>query len=219
MTKLRCPSNRVRYTRRFNGNPLQIELKGEQPFTLSYLTPAYLQLYPSAITNLNGRPVENCPSGEPVSLPSGYSPKVDSVGPFPSRKIFAFEGARYYDPSISGFDYSTVTNGSGLSGSPQGNFLSRGSAFIGSGENYLREPNRPGGKPSTILKQISLRHGERMNAGMFDGHVELLDNLQSADPSYYAPSRSKLQFPWQCWYYYIGPSDNNPYKQMNALIP
>ena len=44
-------------------------------------------------------------------------------------------------------------------GTPQGNFLSRGSAFMGSGENYVRESNR-GYKPSDMLKRISLRHSE-----------------------------------------------------------
>ncbi len=217
MTKLRCPSNRLRYIKRYQGPPLQIELKGEQPFTLSYMTPAYFQHYPTGVTQVGGRPVEWLPSGEAVQLSRGYVPRIDAVGPFPHRKIFSFEGARYYDASIKGFDYSTVTNGSGLSGSPQGNFLSRGSAFLGSGEYYLRESSRPGGRPSAILKQISLRHDERMNAGMFDGHVEALDNVASANPSYYAPTRSKLQFPWQSWYFYIGPTDS-PYRQMNAEI-
>jgi len=216
MTKLRCPSNRLRYVRRFQGPKLQIEINGEQPFTLSYMTPAYFQHYPTGVTTVGGQPVESLPAGEAIRLPPGYVPRVDAVGPFPTRKIFTFEGARYYDPSISGFDYSTVTNGSGLSGSPQGNFLSRGSAFLGSGDYYLRD-TKVGSKPSLLLKQMSLRHDEKMNAGMFDGHVELLDNVRSANPSYYAPSRSTMTFPWQSWYYYIGPTDS-PYRQMNAQI-
>jgi len=215
MTKLRCPDNTVRYTRRFNGAALPIESEGLQPFTLSYLTPAYFQLYPTGTASIGGRIVETLPASEPISLPSGYAPRVDKVGFLPSNKIMTFEGARYFDPSINGFDYSTGTNGAGLAGSPQGNFLSRGSAFMGSGENYLRDSS--GLRATPILKRISLRHSQKMNAAMFDGHVEALDNAKSADPSYYAPSGSILRIPNQSWHFYLGAADS-PLKLQNAVI-
>ncbi|HLO41495.1 MAG TPA: prepilin-type N-terminal cleavage/methylation domain-containing protein [Phycisphaerales bacterium] len=218
MSRLRCPSNTVRYTRRYSGEKLQIEKSGEQPFTVSYLTPAYFQLYSTEIKKVGGRKVESNPSGETITLPRGYNPtKLDNIGPFPSKKIFVFEGARYFDSSINGYDYSTVTNATGLSGNPQGNFLSRGNAFMGSGENYVRD-SKNGYKPTDQLKRISLRHDERMNAAMFDGHVEALDNIKSADPSYYAPSRSRISSPWSTWNYYIGPADS-PYKKPESIIP
>jgi prepilin-type N-terminal cleavage/methylation domain-containing protein/prepilin-type processing-associated H-X9-DG protein len=217
MTRLRCPSNRERYTRRYSGAPLPMEAHGEQPFTLSYLTPAYFQLYPASITRIGGRLVESLPANEAIALPAGYIPRIDLVGAQPAKKIMTFEGARYWDPAIRGFDYSTDTNGTGLVGTPQGNFLSRGSAFLGSGENYLRDSTR-GYKPSEILRRISLRHAEKMNAGMFDGHVEALNNQQSADPSYFAPTRSKLRTPSLTWFYFLGPA-NSPLRQPNATIP
>ena len=138
MTRLRCPTNRERYSLRFSGPALPIESQGEQPLTLSYLTPAYFQMYPTSITRIGGRLVESVPAAEPIALPAGYLPRIDLVGTLPSRKIMTFEGARYWNTSVNGWDYSTVTNGTGLIGTPQGNFLSRGSAFMGSGENYLR---------------------------------------------------------------------------------
>lgn len=214
MTRLRCPSATLRYTRRYAGPALPMELQGQQPLMLSYLTPAYFHMYPTGITRVSGRSVESLPSGEPVSLPAGYSPRIDLVGTLASKKAMIFEGGRYYDPSFSGFDYSVVTNGTGLSGTPQGNFFSRGSAFMGSGEQYLRQ----GSKPTEILKAISLRHGEKMNAGMFDGHVEAIGNIPSADPSLYTPSRALLKSPGQCWYSTIGPP-NSPYRQANTVIP
>jgi len=216
MTKLRCPSNTVRYTRRFSGSALPIEATGEQPFTLSYLTPAYFQMYASGITSINGRTVESIPVPEPIALPRGYSPRIDLIGTVASKKMMVFEGARYFDPAYNGFDYSTVSNGTGLAGTPQGNFLSRGNAFTGSGENYLRDAAR-GYKPSDILKKISLRHSERMNGAMFDGHVEALNNVQSSDPSYYAPSRSTLVRPSATWFFFLGPF-TSPLKQPNAVI-
>ena len=217
MTRFRCPSNTVRYTRRFAGPPLPMETSGQQPFTLSYLTPAYFQMYPTNVTSVNGRSVEFAPAGEAVEVSRSYVPRTDRLGSSPSKKIFAFEGARYFDPAINGFDYTTSSNGTGLTSSPQGNFLSRGNAFLGSGENYLREG--PGNMTaSAILKKISLRHSQRMNAVMFDGHAEALDNIESANPALYAPSGSIMRLPTQSWHYFLAPS-NSPLRTLNAVIP
>jgi prepilin-type N-terminal cleavage/methylation domain-containing protein/prepilin-type processing-associated H-X9-DG protein len=221
MTKLRCPSNTTRYTRLFSGSALPMSSTGEQPFTLSYMTPAYFQMYPTGVTTRGGRSVESLPAGEPVTLPTGYAPRIDLIGTQASKKIMAFEGARYWDQTLNGgaggFDYSTGTNGTGLVGTPQGNFLSRGSAFQGSGENYLRTVLQ-GYKPSEVFKSISLRHSQKMNAGMYDGHVETLDNITSANPSYFLPTGSKLKTPGQCWWTQLGPS-NSPLRQTNAVMP
>jgi prepilin-type N-terminal cleavage/methylation domain-containing protein/prepilin-type processing-associated H-X9-DG protein len=216
MTKLRCPSNRERYSMRFSGSPLPMEAQGEFPLTLSYLTPAYFQMYPTGVTTVGGRTVESVPAGEPIAVRPGYLPRADQIGQDPSKKAFLFEGARYWNAAIKGFDYTTNTNGTGLVGTPQGNFVSRGPAFFGSGENYLREPSR-GYKPSDILKRISLRHAEKMNAGMFDGHVQVMDNVQSADPTPFVPGRSRLVSPQQTWHYYIGPA-NSPLRTPNTII-
>ncbi len=88
---------------------------------------------------------------------------------------------------------------------------------MGSGENYLRDAAR-GYKPSDLLKRISLRHNERMNAGMFDGHVEALDNAKSADPSLYAPTKTKLISASSSWWYYLGPA-TSPMRQNGAFLP
>jgi prepilin-type N-terminal cleavage/methylation domain-containing protein/prepilin-type processing-associated H-X9-DG protein len=213
MSKFRCPDNIVRYGLHFSGSPLPMESGGgELPFTLSYLTPAYFQMYPTGYS-IPGRSVEALPSSEPIALPSGYQPKIDNVGLLASKKIMTFEGARYWNTSINGFDFSTVTNGTGLVSTPQGNFLSRGSAFMGSGENYART----GAAPADVLKKISLRHASKMNAAMFDGHVELLDNEQSADPSYFCPSGTVVRSPAQTWYYTVGPA-SSPLHQANAVV-
>jgi len=213
MTRLRCPSNAVRYTSRFSGPALPMEARGEFPITLSYLTPAFFQLYPAGVVFVNGVRVEQAGNSEAIALPRGYIPRLDRVGPFPSRKAFAFEGARYFNGVGKGFDYSTVTNAAGISGSPQGNFSSRGPAFIGGGEPYLRE----GTKPSATFKQVSLRHAEKMNAAMFDGHVERLDNAKSADPTYFVPSQSRLTSPGSTWFFNLGPKDS-PLMKANAII-
>src|SRR5262249_44702990 len=159
------------------------------------------------------RIVEGLPPTEPIALPRGYGPQIDMVGTQPANKIMVFEGARYWNPAINGFDYSTTPNTSGLIGTPQGNFISRGSAFQGSGGNYFRDA-ACGYKPSDVLIDMSLRHSEHMNAGMFDGHVEIMNNLQSADPSFYVPSGSHILHPNLLWYFLMGPADS-PYRHPN----
>ncbi|MDX2117258.1 MAG: prepilin-type N-terminal cleavage/methylation domain-containing protein [Planctomycetota bacterium] len=212
-TRLRCPSNNTRYSSRFSGAALPMEARGSFPITLSYLTPAFFQLYPAGVVFVNGVRVEQVSNSEAIALPQGYIPRVDRVGPFPWKKAFAFEGARYFNGVGKGFDYSTVTNAAGLSGSPQGNFSSRGPAFTGSGEPYLRD----GTKPSTTFKEVSLRHADKMNVAMFDGHVERLDNAQSADPSYFVPTRTRLVSPGSTWFFNLGPKDS-PLMKPNAII-
>jgi prepilin-type N-terminal cleavage/methylation domain-containing protein/prepilin-type processing-associated H-X9-DG protein len=216
MTTLRCPENRVRYTRRFSGPALPIEARGEQPFTLSYMTPAFFMMYPTGITTVAGRSVESVTASEPVRLPRGYRPRIDLVGTLPSMKAMAFEGARYWDTSLNGgrggFDYSTVTNAAGLVGSPQGNFASRGPAFIGSGEGYIRS-----GGPTEMFKMISLRHTLKMNVAMFDGHVEQLDDLESANPEHFTPSGSLVQFPPNLWWTSMRPGAS-PYATAGTII-
>lgn len=213
---LRCPSNTVRYTQLFAGTPLpSVAATGQHPFVLSYLTPAYFQLYPTGTSVLTGRSVESLPNSEPISLRRGYSPRLDQVGFFPDRKVSAFEGARFWFPTINGFDYSTVTNAAGLSGSPQGNFASRGPAFQGSGEPYFR---LAGQEPTPLFRSVSLRHDNKMNASFFDTHVSSLNNVESADPSLYVPSNSIMRVPSQSWWINLGPSDS-PLRQVNAVIP
>ena len=74
MTRLRCPSNTVRYLRQFNGSQLpMVATGGEHPFTLSYLTPAYFQMYPTGTGNVGGRTVETLPGSEPATLTRGFA--------------------------------------------------------------------------------------------------------------------------------------------------
>jgi len=191
MTQLRCPSNEERYKELFQGPALP--MNPEHPFVLSYVTPTYfhmVQVSQDAFGSVPGlSPAENqALDGQKDTqvLPKGYRPNIDQVGQL-SEKVFAFEGGRYYDASIGGLDYTTETDTSGLGGSPQGNFMSRGIAFRGSGEPYLRND----GKPEPIFERVSLRHGgPTANLGFFDGHVEARQMIEASDPALYLPSGS-----------------------------
>lgn len=221
MTKLRCPSNTLTYGGVWGSGPtlpMVNEGKGH-PIVVSYVTPAYFHLYPSHITAVNGQSVESLPGGEPITLPRSYAPRIELIGTLASKKVAIVEGTRYWDRARQFFDYTVLTNASGLIGSPQGNFTSRGPAFMDPNESepYFREANR-GYKPSARMKAAALRHSDKMNAAMFDGHVESLNNVQSSDPSLFAPTRSRVASPLNTWHFFLG-SVTSPLKQPNAEIP
>ncbi len=191
--KLRCPENEVRYGHKFSGPNL---LGTGHPILMSYSTPTFFHLMPSpALATLYA--AEDAGSTPYFRLPKDYVPKITKVGKT-ARKIFAFEGARYFDAGKNWFDYSTDTTTPSLSGKPQGNFHSRGPGVIlGSGEPYdfaqFRTGNPAGSVPSWQFQRASLRHKGRLNAVFFDGHVEELAVGDFIRPEYWAPRGSRTQ--------------------------
>ncbi len=190
MTELKCPENRFRYFRLFQGPQLPMTAGGgDHPFVTSYMTPAFFHLLPEGN---NASLWEVDPGGEPISIPERYAPKVEQVGTAAS-KIYAFEGARYLDTRYGpmALDYSTVTDTTGLIGTPQGNFTSRGPAFTGSsGEPYARDGRD---NPTPLYKTVGLRHRDKMNVAFFDGHVEALADRSVSRLQYFAPKGAVVQ--------------------------
>lgn len=192
MTKVKCPENSLRYYRLFQGAPLPISSAGQgHPFVTSYMTPAFFHLMPAKMDSTLWE-IEQ--TGEAVTLPGGYAPTINLIGTA-SRKVYAFEGARYLDTSFGpmSLDYSTVTNAAGVKGTPQGNFTSRGPAFQGfSGEPYSRDSLD---KPMPVYQAVSLRHRERMNLAFFDGHVEAMFDHDASRLQFFVPKGSRVQNP------------------------
>lgn len=197
-TRLRCPDNETYYGKLYAGpvlpwnGPLHI---------LSYVSPSFFHLMPA------GSPtkfiLEDSGSNGYYRLPQGYVPKISKVGQM-SKKIFAFEGARYWNdqgPNLGYFDYTTSTASTSLSSTPQGNFHSRGPAVVSgapggaSGEPYsfigAVDINNPQlAKPALPYRQASLRHFGKMGAGFFDGHVEELTPGEAGRVEFWAPKGS-----------------------------
>lgn len=183
--EFRCPVNEVRYKQRFRGPGLPMS---GHPRLLSYLTPAMMHLVPfskrSEFRNTN----ETDSTFAGMTLPAGYEPRIDFIGP-PAEKVFTFEGARYWYGAINGYDYSTGTRSSGLVGSPQGNFLSRGPAFGGQGEPYgFRVGPAANRRPTKNLIDGGFRHNEKSHHGFYDGHVELMNLTDASNPRQLVPS-------------------------------
>jgi prepilin-type N-terminal cleavage/methylation domain-containing protein/prepilin-type processing-associated H-X9-DG protein len=199
--KLRCPENETYYGTLFSGSALP----GAGPVPImSYSTATFFHFMPA------GSPgtfkVEDSGSTPDLTLPRSYVPKVTKIGNS-ALKVFAFEGARFWDGSKTWFDYSTPTSTPGLSGTPQGNFHSRGPCIKGMGSNsgpasgepymfdVINDSTPSASRPSKQYKQASLRHRGKMLVVFFDGHVEDMNFVDAAKPTYWAPKGSVIQTP------------------------
>jgi prepilin-type processing-associated H-X9-DG protein len=183
-SSLKCPENDIRYGELYSGTALPMS---GFPHIMSYSTASLFHFMPP---NSTSPMLEDSGGTAYINLPLDYCPKLTKIGNA-SQKVFAFEGARYWDPApMNFFDYSTGTNTPGLAGRPQGNFHSRGPAcFQGSGEPYLFDSFTPI-VPSVGFVQASLRHRGKMQVCFFDGHVEAMTPLQASRLEYWAPSKS-----------------------------
>jgi prepilin-type N-terminal cleavage/methylation domain-containing protein len=133
--RLKCPENDARYGAQYHGPALPV---GGMPHIMSYVASS-LFLYVPAWYGSSQYMAEDSESQGFFILPNDYVPKLSKVGDA-SKKVFAFEGARYWNLSPkSYFDFSTDLVTPGLAGSPQGNFHSRGpGTYNGSGEPSLQ---------------------------------------------------------------------------------
>ena len=120
-TKLRCPENNERYTELYQSSekPPSLLKYGEHPYLISYLTSPWIHTLPaSSWTSLANKGFEWSAWPGDIQQPVSYKPRADKIGKLLSEKILLFEGAKYYRGEGKGFDYTTVTNASGLKGSP-----------------------------------------------------------------------------------------------------
>lgn len=206
MTKMRCPENDTRYGLAFRSDKVDPRDGEEHPFILSYLTSPLIHLRSRVNIRFPSPDWEEDGFGDPVRVPRNYRQKVSQVGDVLAEKIFLFEGGKYWDSGVRLFDYTTVTNASGLSGSPQGNFYARGPGIKvggnggGGGEiPYFTGSVTEGYTVSELYEEVGLRHNGRMNAAFFDGHAEGLTAERAADIKYYAPKDSTVNNPFDLW--------------------
>jgi type II secretory pathway pseudopilin PulG len=140
--------------------------------------------------------------GETVSYsfhnpPAGYAPRITKVGPA-SRKIFIACGGKYTDTSVA-----TVRAPLTLRYDWGGAYGDRGPWYL-----FNKAWDRlaaPGNGASTGFdpRVHAYRHGKRIPSGnadqfkfaaaFFDGHVEMLGDLEGADPALWNPKGTTLQ--------------------------
>ena len=196
-----CPENQVAF----------LEYTFDSPqFTPQYQTglmPSYNTAYLFMLitdTVAGGNSTVNT-AGKYYNPPSGYSPKIGSVGPSAS-KVFIADGSRYSNqftlPDSSFGPYGS--GGNTMAGlMPSSKFDNAWNRYYATGNGNLpiipfnpydarvfwaRHGNTgPGGATNSYL----------FNACFFDGHAETLGDLEGANPNFWAPSGTKIytQFP------------------------
>jgi prepilin-type processing-associated H-X9-DG protein len=117
-------------------------------------------------------------------MPAGYVPKVSNVGSA-SRKIAICDGFRYlrvgsgitldFDASYTGATWGSFTDDSAM--------LIRCTAWGRRGDQ--------GPTATSAVLPLSYRHGGKMDACFWDGHVSMLGIKESRNPAHWTPSKSK----------------------------
>jgi prepilin-type N-terminal cleavage/methylation domain-containing protein/prepilin-type processing-associated H-X9-DG protein len=153
------------------------------------------------------------------TCPPSYVPKLSKVGSAGS-KIYIGDGARYTS-SNNGPDSDISFDGS------NGGAFSDAGAFSCYSKSWCRNMAAPAnnGQGSNVAgrdtRVIAYRHGYnkqfgkgtdmyKANFGFFDGHVELLGDMQSANPALWLPKGGKV-WPGEMW------ADAAAYYKINTV--
>ncbi len=138
--------------------------------------------------------------------PEWYLPNLRYVGR-PSRKVFVADGARYtYLRQKPDYDlrYYADWGGCFADGSPYLTLSRSWSRELGPGNTFGTGGVLQGSPIARIdPRRYSYRHGNgqargpwrqfRMNVGFFDGHVELMDDVDSANPHLWLPQGGRCK--------------------------
>jgi prepilin-type N-terminal cleavage/methylation domain-containing protein/prepilin-type processing-associated H-X9-DG protein len=169
---------------------------------LSYNTALAFMLQNNRSGATAGGPVLHTVARPEFNPPSGYAPKLNKVGS-PSRKIYIADGARYSEPQAAPFPDANIelppNNSNGSAFSDQGPWSKEG----GRSWNRGKTPGLGNAAPGTRDTRIfAYRHGYQKqfaradlykgNFGFFDGHVELLGDLESSRPEYWVPKGTSM---------------------------
>ena len=112
-----------------------------------------------------------------VSLPTGYIPRLDRIKNNPN-KIAIADGVRYIaSDGTTDFDAS-------FTGGTYGSFTSSGAIYS---ESRTYGPEYAGWD---IVRGLSYRHNDSLNAAMFDGSVRTITEYESRDPTLWYPTGS-----------------------------
>jgi prepilin-type N-terminal cleavage/methylation domain-containing protein/prepilin-type processing-associated H-X9-DG protein len=184
-TKLKCPSNKVKYDYIYPG--------GEDATNISYSSYSAtmgFHMYPSngggqATTNLSGRKIlTDWQVYSHFNIAKGYVPKLASIGTL-SSKIYVIDGARYYD-ATKGTSFNNIAYQD-----DGGNFMVHGVSYLMNGDPLKLIKTHVGSetllKPKEETLKLAFRHNGRINAVFFDGHCQTLTPEQAVKSSYYWP--------------------------------
>jgi prepilin-type N-terminal cleavage/methylation domain-containing protein/prepilin-type processing-associated H-X9-DG protein len=146
-------------------------------------------------TSHNNRSGGNFSGGVPAyDPPNNYGPRLSSIKDA-TRKIAFADGSRSSQGTAPTYD-SSISGGGG------GPFADQG-AWSTFTRAWYRGQAQGNGASGSDARIYSFRHGSlrsgarggefRMNAAFWDGHVELLNDLEASNPSLWMPSGTRIQ--------------------------
>lgn len=223
LNRYSCPSQRGinAVIFREQGVPNVEEFRNRTWTALSYLMPVHFQYWGRRHADLELAPYRHIARifVRPLVSPENWEVTVDDyrsrlpeVGRDPARKVAAADGTRYLDRDAP-LDFDVVPN-------PEyfGSFTSAGGWWTGSTAYGVR-PGSLNWDGGTVTRgapargqnlELSYRHGCEPGAGLsgaaqdnrgainalfFDGHVSLLDDRRSREPTYWYPSGGVVRRP------------------------
>lgn len=192
--ELRCPSNRVK-----NDYVYPSAIAGINPQDISYSSYSAVLGFHMYSSEGRGTSSEYQFSGcrvvtdqeiyNYVRIGRAFQPKMTKVGT-PSMKVFAVEGARYFDEQ-RGVSFNNLPYQN-----DGGNFMLQGPVLRRNGDPYiLRRTSLTDVSTwslSETAERLAYRHNKRMNLVFFDGHVETQDMLGSLRVRYYFPRGTQI---------------------------
>lgn len=186
-----CPSNRGVMAEKYVG-PAGIE-RGQM---LSYCTATGFMLQAYSGSDYSG--LAAMPGTPYWTVPTNYLPLISKVG-LTSRKIYAADSGRWsrYD-STPTFSLAILSDHNSTPFSDFGAFWGISKSFDRSVPNKINDA-------TVDARVFAYRHGKRtqggdfgeyrMNAVFFDGHVETLDDVASANPELWLPKGATISKP------------------------
>jgi prepilin-type processing-associated H-X9-DG protein len=190
----KCPENELLYTDVTTGaSKMTLYPIGLNP---SYNTASIFHLIRNKVRSSNSSDGVTRTHGRlEYNPPDAYGPRVSKVGQ-PARKIYIGDGARFTtNAALPTIVFAPISSGGGI-------FSDAGpwSRFTNSWNRRRAPGNVPSGPYDARL--FAYRHGNRTsnggadtykaNFGFFDGHVELLGDLESCNPEFWAPKGTEM---------------------------
>lgn len=157
------------------------------PISPSYYMPLYWQVAgdntdTALLKNLYFTSDGNTFLQKIMTVPTSFLPKVTRVGN-PSRKAGFATGFRFIRSG------EAPTTDASYSSANFGSFAERSPCDQGSTSWGFSNRTRPNAEPGPGMP-LSYRHGGRMLAAFFDGHVQPLGDIESRNPGLWGPTGS-----------------------------
>jgi prepilin-type N-terminal cleavage/methylation domain-containing protein/prepilin-type processing-associated H-X9-DG protein len=188
----RCPENQF-LADAYGGSTLHVPTA----ILNSYNTAAIFHYLPAPSVPDKGASVGVEYAASFNQVPTGYTPKLSSIGPA-AEKIYVADGARYSNLGTSPDVDLNYKGGYGGAYSDVGSF----SAFSNSWNRVSAPGNANFGLVQGDPRRFAFRHGRGdlrgaagsylFNAAFFDGHAETLDDMTGSNPVYWMPRGTKV---------------------------